>query len=852
MRRALWFSLTLVLCITLSVAAAAQTTINVPADQTTIQAAINAANNGDTVVVAPGTYTENLNFNGKAITVTSSGGSAVTIVDGGGIGPVVIFEMSEGANSVLNGFTLRNGVSTNTLPLWNSGAGITIYYASPTITNNLITGNHAGCGIGIEIVGGSSVIRGNTITGNTQAFGMGGCGGGGIEVAGDSSHPVATPVITGNTITNNTLNGGGFGGGIGVSYFASPTIQNNYIAGNSAYNSGGGIDLESYSAPLVMQNIIVNNAAGAGGSGGGIYVQGPSSLGAVVANNTVVGNTAYDGSSGIYTYVLSPITISNNIVVPATAQNGIVCSPFSSTLPTFSHNDVVLPAAGGQAWAGNCASAGQSNGNISADPQFVNATNGDYHLQFGSPAIDVGDNAAPNLLRQDYDGKPRIVDGNNDCVDTIDIGAYEFQPTFGANFSPASLSFSAQRLNTISSAQPVTLSSTGTSCVKTAAILVTGSFAQSNTCGIGVPAGALCTVSVTFTPTARGTSTGMLAFDSSVLGTSVSLAGTGVASVAGLTPASLTFASQGVGTASTAQTLTLTNSGDAALNISSVSVSGDFQQTNNCGTVVAFNSSCSINITFTPSAAGTRSGTLTVLDDSVGGNQQTAALSGTGAVATIGLAIDAQVSADQGTAKSTVSTVPFSTVAGNELLLAFIATDYTSGTNTTVKSVIGGGLTWVLVVRSNKQSGTSEIWRAFAPSPLSNLSVTATLSHTVVSSMTVVSFAGVNSSGSNGSGAIGATKSTNAASGAPTATLATTQNNSWVFGVGNDFDNATGRTPGAGQVLVHQDLSPTGDTYWVQRQTAPTPLSGTIVTIKDTAPTVDRYNLAICEVLHAE
>jgi hypothetical protein len=76
----------------------------------------------------------------------------------------------------------------------------------------------------------------------------------------------------------------------------------------------------------------------------------------------------------------------------------------------------------------------------------------------------------------------------------------------------------------------------------------------------------------------------------------------------------------------------------------------------------------------------------------------------------------------------------------------------------------------------------------------------------------------------------------------------TTRNNSWVFGGGNDWDNAIARTPGAGQSLIHQFLAPTGDTYWVQMQDSATPLSGTTVTINDTAPTTDRYNLSICEV----
>jgi hypothetical protein len=124
--------------------------------------------------------------------------------------------------------------------------------------------------------------------------------------------------------------------------------------------------------------------------------------------------------------------------------------------------------------------------------------------------------------------------------------------------------------------------------------------------------------------------------------------------------------------------------------------------------------------------------------------------------ASAAVTLDASVSKDQSTS-STISSNPFSTTSGNELLLAFISTDYLSGTNTTVTGVSGGGLNWVLVRRTNVQSGTSEIWRAFATQTLSNVTVTATLSKSVGSSITVMSFAGVDSSGTNGSGAIGAT-----------------------------------------------------------------------------------------------
>ena len=213
------------------------------------------------------------------------------------------------------------------------------------------------------------------------------------------------------------------------------------------------------------------------------------------------------------------------------------------------------------------------------------------------------------------------------------------------------------------------------------------------------------------------------------------------------------------------------------------------------------------------------------------------------------LAIDANVFLDRASASTTVTTPAFSTTAGNELLLAFVSTDHNTGTNTTVTGVTGGGLTWALVGRTNVQRGTSEIWRAFATAPLTAVSVTATLSQSVFSSMTVMSFTGVDRTGTNGSGAIGAIGTGNAAAGAPTATLTTTRNGSWIFGVGNDWDTAVARTAGPNQTLVHQNLSSIGDTFWVQRMTAPTALSGTSVTINDTAPTADRYNLFIAEVL---
>ncbi len=205
---------------------------------------------------------------------------------------------------------------------------------------------------------------------------------------------------------------------------------------------------------------------------------------------------------------------------------------------------------------------------------------------------------------------------------------------------------------------------------------------------------------------------------------------------------------------------------------------------------------------------------------------------------------DVSVSQDSGSASATITSPVFTTSAGGEELLAFISADYLTGANTTVKSVTSAGLTWTLVKRTNAQSGSAEIWGAFSALPLTGVSVTATLSQSVVSSMTIMSFSGVNSAG-----AIGATAGKSAATGAPTASLVTTGANSLVLGVGNDFTNAIARTVGTGQILIHQYLTPTGDTYWVQMQASPIAASGTTVTVNDTAPTKDQYNLSVVELL---
>lgn len=124
-------------------------TIRVPADQPSIQAGINAATNGDTVLVSPGTYFENIDFLGKAITVVSQSGPVSTIIDGQQLASVVTFTNGEDRTSVLQGFTIRNGGTgpnpINPLP----GGGVRMERTSPSIIGNIISNNLAGAGCGI-------------------------------------------------------------------------------------------------------------------------------------------------------------------------------------------------------------------------------------------------------------------------------------------------------------------------------------------------------------------------------------------------------------------------------------------------------------------------------------------------------------------------------------------------------------------------------------------------------------------------------------------------------------------------------------------------------------------------------
>ncbi|HSN87058.1 MAG TPA: right-handed parallel beta-helix repeat-containing protein [Thermoanaerobaculia bacterium] len=392
-------------------------TINVPGDQPTIQAAINAAVAGDVVVVAPGTYQENVNFGGKAITVRSSSGPAVTIVDGQQLGSVVTFATGEGRSSVLRGFTLKNGRSSS------GGSGIRIQSTSPTIINNVITGNQ-GCssGPGINVQGGAPLISANTISNNSVQTGCSGQTGGGINVSGAGSAEITNNTITGNSATS--------GGGVSFNAAGTPTLSNNRISGNTATSAGGGIRLSNASNVLIRQNLIVENTAP---RGAGIEWLVPSgSRGPRLVNNTIAANhaTASPYVSGIYADGFDgQVEMINNIIYAKAGMIALSCgtSIGAASVPVLRNNDVENAFNSGSVspYAGSCTDQTGVNGNVKLDPGF---DPGDpYTLLSTSGLRDLGDATQADVLLTDFGNGKRLFDGNQDGTIAIDLGADELE-----------------------------------------------------------------------------------------------------------------------------------------------------------------------------------------------------------------------------------------------------------------------------------------------------------------------------------------------------------------------------------------------------------------------------------------
>jgi hypothetical protein len=275
-----------------------------------------------------------------------------------------------------------------------------------------------------------------------------------------------------------------------------------------------------------------------------------------------------------------------------------------------------IQANGDFAQTNNCASSVAANSNCTVNVTFTPAASGSRS------------------------GTLTITDSASNSPQTVSLTGTGTAPVIGV--SSNALTFSAQVLGSSSASQPVTVSNTGTAAASISSITASGDFAQTNNCGTSLAVSTSCIVNVTFTPAATGTRTGSLSIADNAAGTPqlVSLTGTGANVVLGAAPAALTFTAQQVATTSALQPVTLSNSGPTAISVTSIQANGDYAQTNNCASSVAANSNCTVNVTFTPTASGSRSGTLTITD-SAANSPQTVSLTGTGTAPVIGLSSNA-------------------------------------------------------------------------------------------------------------------------------------------------------------------------------------------------------------------
>ena len=209
-------------------------TLYVPVDYSTIQECIDAAADGDTCQVASGSYRENIDFLGKAITVRSELAGWGAVINGGKAGSVVTFDNNETKASVLEGFLLRNGYASY-------GGGIYCRYASPTITNCAILTSTAIYGGGIYCRSASPSISACWISDNFGVYG------GGIRCS-----TYASPAISNCTIVDNLSFSGG---GIICWAYSAPTITHCTFSGNSSV-IGGGITCDGTSDSIITNNIL--------------------------------------------------------------------------------------------------------------------------------------------------------------------------------------------------------------------------------------------------------------------------------------------------------------------------------------------------------------------------------------------------------------------------------------------------------------------------------------------------------------------------------------------------------------------------------------------------------------------
>jgi hypothetical protein len=278
------FFLLLILLIFSSTATA--TIITIPNDYSIIQDGINASSTEDTVLVEPGIYQENLDFNGHLITLGSlylttndTSFIALTVIDGDSSGSVVTFQNDEDSTAKIIGFTIRNGHN-------RYGGGINCLNSNPSIHRNIIRDNSATfgggvyCGLHSRPIISNNTILCNRVSNPTSSLGSGG----GVYCEG--SHPAISQCLIAENWANHT------GGGISCSN-ASPTIERCIIEGNTARIFGGGIGNVD-SNPIITNCSIIDNQSG--DDGGGIFNMGSNSY---IDSCIIINNSAIEWGGGI-------------------------------------------------------------------------------------------------------------------------------------------------------------------------------------------------------------------------------------------------------------------------------------------------------------------------------------------------------------------------------------------------------------------------------------------------------------------------------------------------------------------------------------------------------------------------
>jgi len=389
--------------------------LNVPSvSYPTIRAGISAANAGDTVQVAAGTYYERITL--KSDVYVLGAGKTVTTINGSGFETVVTATNVNSA-AKFDGFTITNG--GNGSGLSSLGGGIYLSNGDLTISNCRITGNTISgtfaYGGGVYCTSGSSAtIEDCDITLNTSKYG------GGIYINS------CAPTISNCQITDNTATGDDHGGGIYLTsssssgliidctisdnngsgvycgIYSHPTIENCTITGNDAY-SGAGINCYS-STPWVVNTVIANNTAQ---MGGGIYsyFYNPTIVNCVFYNNSA------DGGSVIYYWQCTPVIYNSVLWVSPAATGFQIYSPSAEPI-SITYCDVE----GGFTGVGN----------ISTNPGFVNAPGGNFHLAITSNCINNGtDTGAPEY---DFEGDPRLTSVGGDNVPDMGVDETTYFP----------------------------------------------------------------------------------------------------------------------------------------------------------------------------------------------------------------------------------------------------------------------------------------------------------------------------------------------------------------------------------------------------------------------------------------